>query len=103
MPSLGIRIHILNTFFKIFGICIPNTFKKVFPPSLIKSNIGVYLVTPNEIRWNSMFDSIQFLLKQINANHVKCIRLCDELKINRFKKDDIKFMEELIFVMEPMH
>lgn len=68
----------------------------------IKECFGVYLVTPNETRWNSTYDSITFLLNHIKVNFSKCVRLCDSIGVVRFKKEDIEFMEDYVTIMEPL-
>jgi hypothetical protein len=68
----------------------------------IKECFGVYLMTLNETKWNSTYDSIIFLLNHIKVNFSKCVRLCDSIDVVRFKKEDIQFMEDYVTIMEPL-
>ncbi|KAL5237284.1 hypothetical protein ACI65C_004694 [Semiaphis heraclei] len=69
---------------------------------VIKSCFGVYLVTPTETRWNSTYDSVNFFLKKSKLNSSKLFRLCDEIDIVRFNKNDMEFLEEYSQMMEPL-
>jgi len=68
----------------------------------IKMNLGVYLKTPNQTRWNCWFDSSKFLLLHFKNSPSKFTKVCDALKLNRFSKNDIEFLEEYVVVMEPL-
>jgi len=61
-------------------------------------NLGVYLKTPNQTRWNCWFDSSKFLLLHFKNSP----KLCDAFKLNRFSKNDLEFLEEYVVVMEPL-
>ncbi|KAE9521781.1 hypothetical protein AGLY_017832 [Aphis glycines] len=65
-------------------------------------NLGVYLKTPNQTRWNCWFDSLKFLLLHFKNSSSKFTKVCDALKLNRFSKNDIEFLEEYVIVMEPL-
>ncbi|KAL4085077.1 hypothetical protein QTP88_027369 [Uroleucon formosanum] len=67
---------------------------------IIKTNLGVYLKTPNQTRWNCRFNSSKFLLLHFKNNPSKFTKVCDALKLNRFSKDDLEILEEYVVVME---
>jgi hypothetical protein len=69
---------------------------------IIKMNLGVYLKTPNQTRWNCWFDSSKFLLLHFKNSPSKFSKVCDALKLNRFSKNDLEFLEEYVVVMEPL-
>jgi len=69
---------------------------------IIKMNLGIYLKTPNQTRWNCWFDSSKFLLFHFKNSPSKFTKLCDALKLNRFSKNDLEFLEEYVVVMEPL-
>jgi len=50
---------------------------------LVKQNLGVYLITPNETRWNSLYDAVVLLNKLIRNNELKFRTIMDELSISR--------------------
>lgn len=50
---------------------------------LVKRNLGVYLITPNETRWNSLYDAVVLLNKLIKNNEPKFRIIMDELVIGR--------------------
>lgn len=50
---------------------------------LVKQNLGVYLITPNETRWNSLYDAVVLLNKLIRNNEPKFKIIMDELVIGR--------------------
>jgi len=50
---------------------------------LVKQHLGVYLITPNETRWNSLYDSVVLLNKLIRNNEPKFRIIMDELAICR--------------------
>lgn len=49
-----------------------------------------------------MFDSVRFLLSHYKSAPSKFNLMCDEIKITRFNKNDIEFIEEYCAVMEPL-
>ncbi|CAI6375146.1 unnamed protein product [Macrosiphum euphorbiae] len=69
---------------------------------LIKICFGVYLLTPTETRWNSTYDSVKFFLKNSKSKSGQLFRLCDDIDIVRFNKNDIEFLEEYTQMMEPL-
>lgn len=68
----------------------------------IKNAIGVHLKTPNKTRMNSTFESVQWILSCIRTNLPKINTLCDSLKLGRFTKYDVIFLEELCKTMQPI-
>ena len=77
-------------------------FNKVnYPKSaeVIKNVIGRSLKAPCVTRWNSLFDSLQDLLK-IPPDTVN--KLCEQLQIPVFKDIDLQFLSEYIKVLEPV-
>jgi len=69
---------------------------------LIKICFGIYLLTPTETRWNSTYDSVKFFLKNSKSKSGQLFRLCDDIDIVRFNKNDIEFLEEYTQIMEPL-
>lgn len=69
---------------------------------IVKTNLDVYLKTPNDTRWNSWFDAIKFLIIHFKKSPSKFYKICDALTDNRFSKTDIEFLEEYLLVMEPL-
>ncbi|KAF0697954.1 Uncharacterized protein FWK35_00037197 [Aphis craccivora] len=67
----------------------------------IKNAIGIHLITPNETRWNSTFDSVKCTLKYLQPT-TKINILCNSLKIVQFSKTDILFLEEFVKTMSPI-
>jgi hypothetical protein len=61
---------------------------------VIKTNLGLYLKTPNQTRWNSWFDSSKCFLIYFKNSLSKFNKVCDVLKLNRFSKNDLGFLEE---------
>ncbi|XP_029348038.1 uncharacterized protein LOC115034755 [Acyrthosiphon pisum] len=89
------------TFAKLNGIFNKQNRSTQFVDT-IKNTIGVYFKTPNVTRWNSLFDSVRFLLSHYKSAPPKFNSMCDEIKITRFNKNDIEFIEEYCAVMEPL-
>jgi len=69
---------------------------------IVKTNLDVYLKTPNDTRWNSWFDAIKFLIIHFKMSPSKFYKVCDALTVNRFSKTDIEFLDEYLLVMEPL-
>ncbi|XP_022171403.1 uncharacterized protein LOC111034453 [Myzus persicae] len=69
---------------------------------LVKQNLGVYLITPNETHWNSLFDAVVLLNKLIKNNEPKFRILIDELAIGRFDRSDIDFMCQYQTIIWPI-
>jgi len=69
---------------------------------IIKNSLGVYLKTPNATRWNSLYDSMKFLLNCHRSSTSKFNTMCDEIKVSRIKKNDSDFIEEYCTAMEPL-
>ncbi|XP_060858223.1 uncharacterized protein LOC132935644 isoform X1 [Metopolophium dirhodum] len=69
---------------------------------LVKQNLGVYLITPNETRWNSLYDAVVLLNKLIRNNETKFRIIMDELSIGRFNRSDIDFMCQYQKIMGPI-
>ena len=69
----------------------------------VKDNTDKGLVTPNQTRWNSLYDSM-FRVEQLlaNKNNENLNSVMDELGLPRFKKDEIKFIHEYVKVMKPI-
>lgn len=68
---------------------------------IVKTNLDVYLKTPNDTRWNSWFDAIKFLIIHFKMSPSKFYKICDALTVNRFSKTVIEFLDEYLLVMEP--
>ncbi|XP_025202919.1 uncharacterized protein LOC112600006, partial [Melanaphis sacchari] len=69
---------------------------------IVKTNLDVYLKTPNDTRWNSWFDAIKFLIIHFKMSPSKFYKACDALTVNRFSKTDIEFLDEYLLIMEPL-
>ena len=69
---------------------------------IVKKYLGIYLKTPNETRWNSLFDSTKHLLLNFKKNPGVFLRMCDDLNVSRFNKSDTEWLEDYVFIMEPL-
>ncbi|KAF0702388.1 Uncharacterized protein FWK35_00034993, partial [Aphis craccivora] len=69
---------------------------------IVKTNLDVYLKTPNDTCWNSWFDAIKFLIIHFKISPFKFYKVCDAFTVNRFSKTDIEFLDEYLLVMEPL-
>ena len=56
------------------------------------------MITPNDTRWNSTFDAMQFLLEIKD----KLNDLMDALDLRRFTSQEIVFLEEYVTLMKPL-
>jgi len=68
---------------------------------IIKNTLGVYFKTPNITRWNSLYDSVIFLLSHYKSNP-KFNTMCDEISVSRISKNDLEFMEDYCDAMTPL-
>jgi hypothetical protein len=73
--------------------------------------IGVLFVIPNATRWNAWFDSVNHVVKLLDANgnieqqekmSENLNLLCEHHGIGDFKSQEILFMQEYVSLMQPI-
>lgn len=69
---------------------------------IIHNYLGLYLQSPNDTRWNSFFDSCKHILSQFKKSPSIFLRMCDDLKVGRLNKADTEWLDEYVFIMEPL-
>lgn len=69
-----------------------------YASDIIKQTFGVYLVTPNDTRWNSLLDSLVQLLSFIKDKATELKTVFKKLKLDFFNADEVNFMENYVSV-----
>lgn len=65
---------------------------------VIKKVLGVYLITPNETRWNSLLDSLTQLLSFIKTRPAELKDMFKQLKLDYFTTEEINFIKHYVSV-----
>lgn len=65
---------------------------------LIKGVLGIYLITPNDTRWNSLLDSLTQLLSLIKKKLSELKEIFKKLKLEFFTVEEIQFIEKYVSV-----
>ena len=78
--------------------------QSVHAAEVIKKAFGRKFVTPNQTRWNSVYDSVQCLLDIIKDDLKEFNKVVHEhpIKLQKFAQSDIDFLKQYMKVVEPV-
>ena len=78
--------------------------RKTITAARIKKELGTKLKTPSVTRWNSLYDSIKDLFKNLDGRRTQINNICVEQKpcLLVFKKSDKEVIAEYIEIMAPI-
>lgn len=65
---------------------------------VIKEMLGMYLITPNDTRWNSLLDSLTQLLSIIKKKPSELKEMFKKLRLEFFTGEEIEFIESYVLV-----
>jgi len=66
---------------------------------IVKTNLNVYLKTPNDTRCNSWFDDRKCFIIHFKMSSSKFYKISDDLTVNHFSKTNIEFLDEYLLVI----
>ncbi|VVC24756.1 Hypothetical protein CINCED_3A017677 [Cinara cedri] len=90
-----------STFSKCSALWSKQSLSKSYA-DLIKTCCGINLKIPNRNCLNSLFDSVQCLLKCLKSNEYKFSILMEQLKVTKFNQTDLEFLIQYEKVMTPI-